>query len=86
MWTANVKKKGDTWTFRVLYIILNKIRTIPPKKKAVVPPLQYDKQLIHNNMSVRCGRPMLKNRGDTWTFSALYIIIKKVRTTKKKRP
>ena len=28
---------------------------------------------------------MLKNRGDTWAFSALYIIIKKVRKNKKRK-
>ena len=31
-------------------------------KKAVVSPLQCDMKSIYNNMSVTCGRPMLKRR------------------------
>ena len=63
-----LKNRGDTWTFSALYIIIKKVRKTQNKKKAVVSPLQCDMTIIYNNMSVTCGRPMLKKRGDTWTF------------------
>ena len=55
-----LKNRGDTWTFSAFHIIIKKLRKIK-KKKAVVSPLQCDMNIIHNNMSVTCGRPMLKN-------------------------
>ena len=55
-----LKNRGDTLTFSALYIIIKKLRKIRKKKRDVVSPLQCDMNIIHNNMSVTCGRPMLK--------------------------